>query len=157
MLVGVVSDTHLKRSDKRFFQLVETYFKDCDFILHAGDIVDIGIFSGVDKKIFAVKGNMDFGIDLPIKRIIEVEMVKIGLIHGYGAPSGIEKRVLSEFEDVDCIVFGHTHYPFVERVNNILLFNPGSAFDGRYGSNSSIGFIEVNGRNIKTTLKELLW
>jgi len=157
MLIGVVSDTHLKRPDNRFFQLTEAYFKNCDFILHAGDIVDIDIFFGVNKKIYAVKGNMDIGVDLPIKRIIEVEMVKIGLIHGYGPPSGIQKRVLSEFEDVDCIVFGHTHYPLIERVNNILLFNPGSAFDGRYGFSSSIGYIEVNGRNMKTALKELSW
>ncbi len=157
MLIGVVSDTHLKRSDNRFVQLVEAYFKDCDFILHAGDIVDIEIFNGIDKKIYAVKGNMDFGIDLPIKRIIDIEIIKIGLIHGYGPPSGIEKRVLSEFKDVDCIVFGHTHYPFVGMVDNILLFNPGSAFDGRYGFSSSIGFIEVDGKNIKTRLKELKW
>lgn len=157
MLIGVVSDTHLKKHDTRFYYLARYYFRDCSIILHAGDIVDPQIFEGVDKKIFAVKGNMDFGVNLPNKRVIALESVKIGLIHGYGAPQGIEKRVIKEFESegIDCIVFGHTHKPYIGEFEGIKLFNPGSPFDNRYGSKRSIGFIEINGKEMKFKFEEI--
>lgn len=154
MLIGVVSDTHLRKSDNRFFYLVKKYFSDCDLIIHAGDIVDIEIFDGIEKEIIAVKGNMDIGINLPSKRVLELENMRIGVVHGYGSPQGIQKRVIGEFEKVDCIVFGHTHFPMVEKVNGILLFNPGSAFDGRYGYKSSIGYLEIVNGLLKTRIEE---
>lgn len=157
MLIGVVSDTHLHGKDNRFYNLVEKYFYNCHMILHAGDIVSAEIFDGVDKNIIAVKGNMDFGVNLPYKRVIEVENVKIGLIHGYGAPEGIEVKIVKEFdkEKVNCIVFGHTHRPFIGELEGIRLFNPGSPFDNRYASKKSIGFIEVDGDTFNFRLEEI--
>lgn len=157
MLIGVVSDTHLQGKDNRFYNLVNKYFCNCNMILHAGDIVNTEIFDGIDKNIIAVKGNMDFGINLPYKRVIEVENVRIGLIHGYGAPHGIENKVLKEFENenVDCIVFGHTHKPSIIELEGIRLFNPGSPFDNRYYSKKSIGFIIVNDKEINFRIEEI--
>ncbi|MCX7769648.1 MAG: metallophosphoesterase [Proteobacteria bacterium] len=157
MLIGVVSDTHLRGNDNRFYILVEKFFKNCSYILHAGDITDTKIFEGIDKEIIAVKGNMDFGQDLPLKRVIEIENVRLGLIHGYGEPRGIEMRVIKEFEKnpVDCIVFGHTHMYYIGEIGGIKLFNPGSPFDSRYGCRKSVGFIEVNGKEINLRIEEI--
>ncbi len=159
MLIGVVSDTHLKKHDTRFYHLVKHYFHSCNMLLHAGDIVDPEIFEGVEINIFAVKGNMDLGVDLPYKRVIEIGSFKIGLIHGYGAPHGIEQRILKEFEGekIDCVVFGHTHKSYVGEFEGIKLFNPGSPFDNRYGSKKSVGFIDVNGEEIKFRIEEIYY
>jgi hypothetical protein len=62
----------------------------------------------------------------PKKRIIELGGFKIGLIHGGGSPFGIESRIQGEFNEVDAIVYGHTHTPANHRVKNIYFFNPGS-------------------------------
>jgi putative phosphoesterase len=62
----------------------------------------------------------------PPKRLIELEGFQIGLIHGGGAPYGIESRIREEFDDVNAIVYGHTHTPANHLVKNILFFNPGS-------------------------------
>lgn len=157
MLIGVVSDTHLLGKDNRFYNLVEKYFNNCHMILHAGDIVDMGIFDGIDKNIVAVKGNMDFGINLPYKRVLEVEGVRIGLIHGYGAPQGIEFRIVKEFEqeNIDCIVFGHIHKPFIGELERVKLFNPGSPFDNRYGAKKTIGFMEIHDSKINFRIEEI--
>ncbi|MFP3472622.1 metallophosphoesterase family protein, partial [Micrococcus sp. SIMBA_144] len=44
-----------------------------------------------------------------------------------------EKRALEAFEgeDVDVIIFGHSHIPFSRFMKGILLFNPGSPTDKR--------------------------
>ncbi len=48
---------------------------------------------------------------LPEKRIEKYHGQRIGIIHGKGPPQGIEDVVLREFQDVDLIIFGHSHVP----------------------------------------------
>ena len=62
----------------------------------------------------------------PGKRIIEIGGFKVGLIHGEGAPFGIESRIREAFDEVDAIVYGHTHTPAYHQVRGIYFFNPGS-------------------------------
>jgi putative phosphoesterase len=131
MKIGVISDTHLKEPHPDFKKVIEIYFRDVEKILHAGDFVDWSIveFISKQKELIAVCGNMDppeIRKAFPQKRIVELQGFKIGLIHGGGAPFGIESRVREEFNEVDAIVYGHTHTPANHQVKNIYLFNPGS-------------------------------
>jgi putative phosphoesterase len=93
--------------------------------------VDWGIaeYLSSQKELIAVCGNMD-SLDIrkafPQKRIIELKGFKIGLIHGGGSPLGIESHIRGEFDEVDAIVYGHTHIPAHHQVKNIYFFNPGS-------------------------------
>jgi uncharacterized protein len=132
MKIGVLSDTHLMDPHDGFKKAVEFHFRDVEEIFHAGDFVNGSIveyLSGL-KELVAVRGNMDpEGIRkaFPVKRIIEIEGFKIGLIHGGGAPFGIESRIREEFfDEVDAIVYGHTHTPAYHQVRGIYFFNPGS-------------------------------
>ena len=131
MKIGVISDTHLKEPHPDFKKVIEIYFRDVEKILHAGDFVDWSIveFISKQKELIAVCGNMDppeIRKAFPQKRIVELHEFKIGLIHGGGAPFGIESRVREEFDEVDAIVYGHTHTPANHQVKNIYFFNPGS-------------------------------
>ena len=131
MKIGVISDTHLKEPHLEFKKMIESYFKDVEKIFHAGDFVDWSIaeYLSSQKELIAVCGNMDsqgIGKIFPRKRIIELGGFKIGLIHGGGPPFGIESRIRGEFDEVDIIVYGHSHTPASHWVKNILFFNPGS-------------------------------
>ncbi len=131
MKIGVISDTHLREPGPDFKKLIETRFKDVEKIIHAGDFVDWSIaeYLSSQKELIAVSGNMDFR-DIqkafPLKRIIEVKGFRIGLIHGGGPPFGIESRIRGEFDEVDAIVYGHSHAPANHQVKQIYFFNPGS-------------------------------
>ena len=131
MKIGVISDTHLREPHSEFKKAIETHFKDVEKILHAGDFVDWSIaeYLSSQKELIAVCGNMDSG-DIrnafPYKRIVELKGFKIGLVHGGGPPFGIESRIGGEFDEVDAIVYGHSHTPANHWVKNILFFNPGS-------------------------------
>lgn len=111
--------------------MVELYFRDVDKIFHTGDFVDASVAEYLSslKALIAVCGNMDpYPIRkiFPPKQVIELEGFRIGLIHGGGAPFGIESRIRDEFDEVDAIIYGHTHTPANHQVKNIFFFNPGS-------------------------------
>jgi len=147
MKIGVISDTHLNVSDDRLEKIVEDYFRDVDLILHAGDIVELdvlNVFKGMD--VYAVSGNMDRDSVrkvFPEKRVLEVKGRKIGLIHGWGSPFGLEEKIAGEFENVECIVYGHTHRAINETRNGVLLFNPGSPTDRRFAKHNSVGILDI--------------
>ena len=131
MKIGVISDTHLREPHPEFRKMVDFYFKDVEKIFHAGDFVEWSIaeYLSNQKELIAVLGNMDsYDIQkaFPEKRVIELQGFKIGLIHGGGSPFGIESRIRKEFDEVDAVVYGHTHTPANHLVKNIFFFNPGS-------------------------------
>lgn len=131
MKIGLLSDTHLKEPSPEFKRIIETHFREVDKILHAGDFVDWSVAEYLlsQKELIAVFGNMDsqdIRKAFPQKRIIELGGFRIGLIHGGGSPFGIESRVREAFDDLDVIVYGHTHTPANHQVKGILFFNPGS-------------------------------
>jgi putative phosphoesterase len=131
MKIGVISDTHLREPYPEFMKMIEFHFKDVEKIFHAGDFVEWSIaeYLSSQKELIAVCGNMDsqdIRKAFPQKRIIELKGFKIGLIHGGSSPFGIESRIRGEFDEVDAIVYGHTHTPANHQVKNICFFNPGS-------------------------------
>lgn len=148
MKIGVISDTHLKSYDDRLRIIMEDYFGDVSLILHAGDLVDISILDAFDgKEVKAVSGNMDspeVKRILPDKLVLDLSAYKIGLIHGWGMPFGIEKKVRKKFGDIDCLVYGHTHRPVNMVRESVLFFNPGSAIDKRFSEKNTIGILEIN-------------
>ena len=130
MKIGVISDTHLMGSNSFLEKVTERYFNDVDLILHAGDLISLeALHAFKGKEVIAVAGNSDSSEvrqRLLEKEVIEANRFKIGLIHGWGFPMGVGKRVASSFDEIHCIVFGHSHRAANYRRNGILYFNPGA-------------------------------
>lgn len=147
MKVGVISDTHLTGCDERLTRLLKDRFRDADLILHAGDLVDLRVLDAfAGKEVRAVCGNMDppsVRQALPRKLVLELNNFKVGLIHGWGMPFGIEGKLLKEIGQVDCLVYGHTHRAANAVKDGILFFNPGSATDTRFASRNTVGMLEI--------------
>ena len=156
--IAVLSDTHLADStESRAFllSLVTELLAPVDMILHAGDLVAPGlldVFAGYPLHV--VRGNMDPATaGVPFKKVIQIGGFTIGMIHGWGAPEGIEERILGEFATVslDCLVYGHSHRPACHRRDGVLFFNPGSATDRRDMACHSVGLLEI-GDDIRGTI-----
>ncbi len=145
MRIGVVSDTHVTSfaevPDRILIALAEV-----DLIIHAGDFVTKDVLDGLKRlgEVKAVWGNMDSGElkqILPEKELLLIGGKRIGITHGWGSPYGIEDRVSRMFEDVDVIVYGHSHQSRNEIRKSILFFNPGQA-------RNSFGILTV-GKEVK--------
>jgi putative phosphoesterase len=83
----------------------------------------------------------------PGKRVFPAGRFRIGLVHGWGPPDGIEERLALAFRDdpVDCLVYGHTHRPANHLRNGVLFFNPGSA-GGGFTARRTVGILEITDR-----------
>ena len=142
MKIGVLSDTHMRLPDEIPQEILKT-LSNVDLIVHAGDIVTLEVLEGLRQlgEVKAVRGNMDSvelrGL-LPEKEVIVAGGKKIGITHGSGAPWGIEKRVRDLFDDVDIIIYGHSHVAKNGQIGGIFFFNPG------YGK-SSFGILTIEG------------
>jgi len=133
MRIGVLSDTHVM-SLAEIPERILTILAEVDLIVHTGDFMAKGVLDGLKQigKVRAVRGNMDseeLKRVLPEKELLRIEGKRIGITHGWGAPYGIEDRVRGMFEDVDIIIFGHSHQSKNEVKKGILFFNPGRARD----------------------------
>lgn len=146
--IGVLADTHLYSVTRAFEAIYEKYLSDVDIILHAGDYESLDIIEFLSRKEFyGVHGNMDpaeIREKLPGKRVVEVGRFKIGLIHGWGSSQALEDRIRPEFDDVDVIVYGHSHRPAQHMRDGVLLFNPGTVSGFYLFGMHSVGFLEVN-------------
>ena len=148
MEIAVLSDTHL-RAGRTLPRFVWEHLTDIDMIIHAGDLTNMGLLEELAciAPVRAVCGNCDdWDVALPERDIFECESLRIGIIHGnVGRGKSTPERAFNAFEDspVDLIVFGHSHVPFMEWRNGILLFNPGSPTDKRRERHYSLGLLNI--------------
>jgi putative phosphoesterase len=148
MKIGVISDTHLESPSPLLKIVADKYFKYVDMVFHAGDIHApevLEAFKG--KKCYVVAGNRDqanIKEKFPATELIEVKGFRFGLTHGWGFPFGLEKRAASLFEDIDCLVFGHSHWPVNHHRDGILFFNPGAFTGGIFSLwRKTVGILNV--------------
>lgn len=160
MRVLIISDTHTGSIEK----LPQSVLKEAsiaDFILHAGDIVGLDLIEELEKinpNVLAVRGNMDYFVpedELPLKRVIELGGIKIGLSHGAGSHCGIENRLMYEFDDVDIIVYGHTHKPFWGKIGDVYFLNPGSPTSNRFQPNGTFALLFIENGRYRAEIKSV--
>jgi uncharacterized protein len=121
-----------------------------DVILHAGDLVAASVLRELESfaPVEAVFGNMDepaLQTELPERRVVEVEDLRIGLVHIPGARAGREERLVSWFPGCDAVVYGHTHLPQLERHRGVWILNPGSPTERRRAPQHSMLVLRVMG------------
>lgn len=153
--IGFISDTH---GNIFWAQKGLEILKDCDLILHLGDVLAHGpnnpIIEGYDPKALAalfresenisfVKGNCDADVDIAITEkdigkpddFLEWGNLKIYASHGYVGT--LDERIArAESRGADVFAFGHTHIGRLEKSQGILLLNPGSTTYPRDGIHS---------------------
>ncbi len=153
MIIGLISDTHIPDRARIIPQNVIDAFSNVDLILHAGDLTSPKVIEELEElaPVMAVQGNMDRvnGIDLPKAKVIEVEGLKLGVIHGEVYPRADSDQLLylAKELDVDILVSGHSHQPKIEQKEGILLLNPGSPIVPRL-ADRTVMILEINNKEV---------
>ena len=150
MRVAVISDTHLRRDwpNRRLPAPARRLLTTADTILHAGDVTQAEHLEemGRHAPLHAVLGNNDpelAGV-LPETLELELEGVRIAMIHDSGPAKGRQRRLHRRFPDADVVVFGHSHIPCnTPGEADQLLFNPGSPTERRQQPHRTMGVLEL--------------
>jgi putative phosphoesterase len=113
-------------------------------ILHAGDILNPALLHMLPAPVTAVAGNSDnLALNLPSRLILPLAGYNVGLIHGFGLPLGLNRRVRQQFAQVDAIIFGHSHVPEITVLDEAYMFNPGSPTRSR-GGGATFGILQID-------------
>ena len=155
MKIGVISDTH---GSLYFFEMAMSYLKDCDKIIHAGDILYHGPrndipggynpkelaekINALDNIVFA-KGNCDSDVDQmvinhPIQSpytVLDADNLNILITHGYTKSKEDMIQEAKKFK-ADILIYGHTHKKELAKYDSLIVLNPGSTSIPKDGSRS---------------------
>jgi hypothetical protein len=130
--VGLISDTHVPVRAKSIPKEVFRIFENAEFIVHAGDLVEMSIIDELQRvaPVLAVYGNMDgpeVRRKLPKINSFKLFNWKIGVTHDPGTLSGTRRMCeIAQQNSLDVLVYGHTHSSNVRWEGNTLFVNPGS-------------------------------
>lgn len=159
--IAIVSDTHMPKGRRELPEGCVRLCREADLIIHGGDFMEASIlelFNSFGPPVVAVHGNVDskeLRNWLPESTTIEVESVRIGLIHDSGQKKGRLERMRALFPDHAAVIFGHSHLPLHEEEDGFQIFNPGSPTERRRSPFKSMGVAEVEGNRVFFRMVEL--
>ncbi len=124
MKIAIISDTHsLLRPE------VEEILRDCDHILHGGDIASKEIYDRIGSiaKTTFVRGNADkdWAENVPEEVVIEIEGFRFYMVHNI-------KHARKDLSGIDFCIYGHSHKYENRRDGNVSYLNPGSCGPRRF-------------------------
>lgn len=159
-VIGVLGDTHLLRGDAgtRLAPVLDLFRRArVDLILHTGDTGDLAqirVLEGI-APVAAVRGNADpvETLDaLPDRVLIHAGTRSILLLHGHLGKTAVTTARRAASDEIDLLVFGHSHQPLIDREGHTILFNPGSPTERRWNPHFGIGLITVTNERIAPDL-----
>lgn len=174
--LGVIADTHIPDRAKDLPLAALDLFskRGVSAILHAGDLSAMRVIRQLEEiaPTYAIRGNTDLLLTgrLPYLRRLEFKGVTVGMAHGHGnwlryIPDKVdfllngpkkfsyyENIALNQMPGCQVVVCGHTHVPANYRVEDQLLFNPGSpTIPTRFvpGLQPSVGLLHIESGNVR--------
>lgn len=131
--IGIIADTH-----GLFDSTIVHHFHSVNHIIHAGDIGGRTVIDqlGAIAPVTAVSGNVD-GYEksgFSTEAIIKLNGFRIAIRHVVFESGKLAKegRAFLDRTRPDICIFGHTHQPKNEWLDDTLLFNPGPAGPSRF-------------------------
>ncbi|MBN4056500.1 MAG: YfcE family phosphodiesterase [Alkaliphilus sp.] len=144
MKIGVLGDSH--GIDGNIVAAMKK-LQDAELIVFTGDhLSDIKkIENDFDGEVIAVRGNCDRNGDIEVIKIIKGRRFFICHGHKYGVKYSLDNLYYRAQEvNADVAIFGHTHIPYYEEVNGIVMINPGSVTFPRGRSKKSCVMIKLD-------------
>lgn len=149
MRILVTSDSHGNEDNLRRAILAQP---KAEIVIHLGDgetEADRMKRSFPEKMFLQVRGNCDWGSNLPTEGVYDVQGVKIFYTHGhmYGVKSGLYNAVCAAREKgASILLYGHTHLAMTDYEDGLHIMNPGSLG----GWKPSYGTIDIFENSILT-------
>ena len=136
---AVIADTHgVLRPE------VEQILETCDVIIHAGDFDNQMLYHKleVNQPLYAVRGNNDRGWS---GGLAHVKRFEIGGVRFIMAHERVD--IPSALQDVQVVIFGHSHMYYQQEIGGRLWLNPGSCGYKRFTLPLSMAVMTIEDGN----------
>ncbi len=145
--IGILSDTHGKLRGE-----VVEILRECDVILHAGDINTLQVLESLREiaPLYAVRGNADkeWAADLPERLSETICGLRICMVHN-------KKDLPTDTTGYDLVVYGHSHKYEERKTGNCFYLNPGSCGPRRFSLPVTMAVVEVEERKFRVIKKDI--
>ena len=151
MRLAIIADTHMPKGRRALPERCRNELAATDLIIHLGDFSDASALEELERigpPVIGVHGNVDDAEvrqRLPAERELELEGVRVALVHDAGPRRGRLARLRRRFPNADAVLFGHSHLPLHEEDDGFQIFNPGSPTERRRAPRHSMGIGRVEG------------
>ena len=135
-MIGLISDTHGLLREEVVYNL-----SNCNLIIHTGDIGKFEVIENLEKiaKVEFIRGNCDKDKNIAKEdKIIDVYNIRIYLVHDISKVSIDLKE-----ENIDIVVYGHSHKSNIYEDKGILYINPGSVGPRRFNLPISMAKLKI--------------
>jgi putative phosphoesterase len=160
MKVVVLADTHTfltgrTRPSRPLPAGAWPYIETADHILHVGDVCDAALLEKLAKfaAVTAVMGNCDSSDvrdwGARDEALIDLGGVRVAMVHDSGSATRRRERLQRRWPGARVAVFAHSHIPFKEDQDGLLLFNPGSPTWPRRAPFASMGILWIDDGNVE--------
>ena len=154
MKIAVIGDTHGRIENiRRELKTIKP-----ELIFFTGDFLSDAkrIYHHLGVTLHAVAGNCDFHDSGPAERILDLEGKRFYMVHGhqYGVKNSVNSLYYRGLElNADVVLFGHTHIPFCEQIEDIWLINPGSPSRPRLDKKGSYALLYLEKGKIEAAIE----
>lgn len=110
-----------------------------------------------EQTIYMVRGNCDWVCSEPEERTVDVDGVRIWMLHGHtrGVKHGTEAaEAAARANGARILLFGHTHEPVNTYRDGLYIMNPGSLGYPNHGD-PTYGVIDITPNGILTNIVQL--
>ena len=159
MTIGVLADTHIHRQGQRQVppEALALFARfGVDLILHAGDVNTRAVLDTLATvaPTLAVRGNNDDAeLQESLPDVITLMVGRFSLVMLHGDQERTARAAARRYAgQADCVVYGHSHIPLIERVDDTILFNPGLPTDRRWRPHFGLGLLRVTADEIAPEL-----
>jgi hypothetical protein len=155
MRLVMTADTHVPARARDLPAALWSAVDAADVVIHAGDWVDEVLLDALTARaarLIGVYGNNDgprLRARLPEVARVDLDGLRVAVVHETGAATGRERRCAARFRDSDLLVFGHSHIPWDTRApSGLRLLNPGSPTDRRREPHATFLTAAVDGGDL---------
>ncbi len=152
--IAVFSDSH---GDEWSLDFLLNKMGVVDAVCFLGDVTSDAMFLSAKcaelankPPFYAVRGNNDLASPYPFAQTIEIGGKRIYMTHGHLCSSLLGLAYAAQEQGADIALFGHTHKPYCDVVNGLLVLNPGSAGNGCRGGAARASLLMIDNGRVRT-------
>ncbi len=158
----MLADTHVPDFARSLPAEVMAAVRSADMVLHAGDVTSSALLDGLAAfaPVRVAMGNRDgpdvaaWGAEPEVH--LDVEGVRIAMLHDSGRSAGRRARMARRFPDAGVVVYGHSHIPMDAEADGRRLFNPGSPTWKRRQPLPTYGVLDVADGRVRSRIVEIV-
>lgn len=155
MKILLLSDSH--GHTDRMLSVLDRH-RDIGYAVHLGDYgTDVDIINKTYPTMLteAVQGNNDKSLVYPLEKVLQLVGKRIFITHGHAYNVGRDLTPLiakAHQEKAEIAIFGHTHVPFIEQRDDVLLINPGCLYRARSLHGPTYSILEITHSSVNANI-----